>query len=149
MTPIKPGEVVPEDDIITVTDKDSGDTDRYQRELFGLWRMKNGKLSNDYIRGAIRIFTLARAAVVFIVALCGALWALNEKVILPQQQRMIEATIASQLASVVRRIEDGEKRFDAHLLAVAEQRSLYPTRVELKEDLAEIKAMIQMVGGRR
>ena len=62
---------------------------------------------------------------------------------------MISSSIAEQLAPIVKRLDANDAQFSDHLLYVANQSALYPTRAELREDMTEIKAMIQRLEDRR
>lgn len=150
MTPIGPDEKVDESEVMNVTDKVTGETTRMRRRKLGLWGFKNHAFANDFVQGAVRSITLVRAAIGLLIALGGMLWTIiwgcYKYVIAPQQERMISAAIAKQVGE---RLDKDEELFRAHLIDVAMQRSLYPTRIELRDDMTEIKAMIQRLEDKR
>lgn len=148
MTPISPGEQVDASEVINVTGLD-GVVRQFRRRKMGMWLFKNGKPSNDFVQGALKVATVGKAVILFLAALCGMMWTLNETVILPQQKRMIEGVVAEQLAPLAKRLDADEQLFRDHLLDVERQRSFFPTRTELKDDMTEIKAMIQRLEDRR
>lgn len=153
MTPIRPDEQVNENEVMNVTDKVTGETSRYRRRKLGLWSFTNHDFANDFVQGAVRKITLVRAGLGLLGVVAGMMWTViwgsYKYVIAPQQERVIAAAVAQQLAPVVARQEEQERIFQQHLVDVAIQRSLFPTRVELKEDMTEIKAMIQRLEDRR
>lgn len=67
----------------------------------------------------------------------------------PHQERMLAAAIAAQVAPIVQRLDKDEQLFRDHLVDVANQRALFPTKIELKEDMAEIKSALVRLEGRR
>lgn len=150
MTPIGPDEQVDESEVMNVTDKATGETTRMRRRKLGLWGFKNHAFSNDFVQGAVRNLTLVKAALGALSAFGVIVWAVFSSyytyVIAPQQERMISAAIAKQVGE---RLDKDEELFRAHLIDVAMQRSLYPTRIELRDDMTEIKAMIQHLEDRR
>lgn len=153
MTPIGPDEQVDENEVMHVTDKETGETLRYRRRRLGLWSFTNHAFTNDFVQGAVRKITLVRTALGLLGVVAGMLWTIiwgsYKYVIAPQQERMIAAAVAQQLAPVVAQQQEQEHIFQQHLVDVAIQRSLFPTRVELKEDMTEIKAMIQRLEDRK
>lgn len=153
MTPIGPDEQVDESEVMNVTDKETGETLRYRRLRLGLWNFKNHAFSNDFVQGAVRKITLVRAALGLLGVVAGMLWTIlwgsYKYVIAPQQERMIAAAIAEQLAPVVKRLSDDEKQFSEHLIDVERQRGLFPTKIELKDDMDEIKAALIRLESRR
>lgn len=153
MTPIEPGEEVDEQDVINVTDEATGETKRYRRRAFGLWGFKNHAFSNDFVQGAYKKATLVKAFCGALSAASGVLggvvWVLYTYVIAPQQKIILTSAIKEQVAPIVDRLDRDEQLFRDHLIDVASQRALYPTRVELREDIAEIKAMIQHLEDKR
>jgi len=153
MTPIGPDEQVDENEVMHVTDKETGETLRYRRRRLGLWDFKNHAFSNDFVQGAVRKITLIRAALGLLGVVAGMMWTVlwgsYKYVIAPQQERMIAAAIAEQLAPVVKRLNDDEKQFNDHLLDVEKQRGLFPAKIELKDDMDEIKAALIRLESRR
>ena len=79
----------------------------------------------------------------------GVIWALYTYVIAPQQKIILTSAIKEQVAPIVDRLDRDEQLFRDHLIDVASQRALYPTRAELREDIAETKAMIQHLEDKR
>lgn len=153
MTPIGPDEQVDESEVMNVTDKATGETTRMRRRKLGLWGFKNHAFSNDFVQGAVRNLTLVKAALGALSAFGVIVWAVLSSyytyVIAPQQERVILAAVAAQITPMAQQLADDEKLFHAHLLYVSEQRALFPTRIELKGELTEIKAMIQRLEDKR
>lgn len=153
MTPIGPEDQVDENEVITVTDKETGVTRRYRRRKMGLWGFKNHAFSNDFVQGAIKKMTLVQAACGAVCAVGGVVWAVvwgtYTYLIAPQQEKMLNRAISVQVAPIVKRLDDDEKLFNAHLIDVAMQRASYPTRDDLKTNIDEIKMMIRRLEDRR
>lgn len=148
MTPIGPEEDVAESEVMNVIGPD-GVTRRFHRRAWGTWLFKNGTPSNDFLQIAIRVFTVGKLMVGFVVALGGMFWGLNEYWILPQQAMMIEKTVAAQIAPIAKRLDVDEELFRQHLIDIANQRSIYPTKEELRDDLNEIKSALIRLEERR
>ena len=153
MTPIGPDEQVDENEVMHVTDKETGETLRYRRRRLGLWSFTNHAFTNDFVQGAVRKITLVRAALGLLGVIAGMLWTVTwgsyKYVIAPQQERMIAAAVAEALAPVVNRLDRDEQLFRDHLIDVERQRNLFPTKVEQKDDMDEIKAALIRLEGRR
>lgn len=153
MTPIGPDEQVDENEVMHVTDKETGETLRYRRRRLGLWSFTNHAFTNDFVQGAVRKITLVRAALGLLGVVAGMLWTIiwgsYKYVIAPQQERMIAAAVAEALAPVVNRLDRDEQLFRDHLIDVERQRNLFPTKVEQKDDMDEIKAALIRLEGRR
>lgn len=153
MTPIGPDEQVDDREVMNVTDKETGETLRYRRRRLGLWSFKNHAFANDFVQGAVRKITLVRAMLGLLGVLGGMLWTViwgtYTYVIAPKQESMISAAIAEQLAPVVKRLNDDERLFNDHLIEVERQRNLFPTKIELKDDIDEIKAALIRLESRR
>ena len=153
MTPIGPDEQVDENEVMHVTDKETGETLRYRRRRLGLWSFTNHAFTNDFVQGAVRKITLVRAALGLLGVVAGMLWTIiwgsYKYVIAPQQERMIAAAVAEALAPVVNRLDRDEQLFRDHLIDVERQRNLSPTKVEQKDDMDEIKAALIRLEGRR
>lgn len=148
MTPIGPHEDVPESEVMNVQKAD-GTKERYRRRRMGAWYYKNGKLSNDFLEIVMRYATAIKVGFGAITAIVLAFWGINEAVILPQQERMIERIVKETAEPLAVKQHDLEAALVAHILAAAEQRVLYPTKVELKEDLDEIKATLEIIRSRQ
>ena len=153
MTPIGPDEQVDENEVMHVTDKETGETMRYRRRRLGLWSFTNHAFTNDFVQGAVRKITLVRAALGLLGVVAGMLWTITwgsyKYVIAPQQERMIAAAVAEALAPVVNRLDRDEQLFRDHLIDVERQRNLFPTKLELNRDMDEIKAALIRLEGRR
>jgi len=153
MTPIGPDEQVDENEVMHVTDKETGETMRYSRRRLGLWSFKNHAFTNDFVQGAVRKITLVRAALGLLGVVAGMLWTIiwgsYKYVIAPQQERMIAAAVAEALAPAVNRLDRDEQLFRDHLIDVERQRNLFPTKLELNRDMDEIKAALIRLEGRR
>jgi len=152
MTPLGPEEEIDESEVINVTGED-GVVRRYRKRRMGLWNFRNHAFSNDFIQGAVKKITLVRATLGLLGVVAGMMWTVlwgsYKYVIAPQQERVIAAAVAQQLVPIVKEQEEQERIFQQHLVDVANQRALFPTRIELKEDLTEIKAMIQRLEDRK
>lgn len=148
MTPIGPNDQVDEKDVINVQQPD-GTTQRYHRRRMGGRIFKNGKPSNDFYEVAIRYFTVVKASAAALVALGALYWLINDRIIMPQQERMIERIVAEQATKFDSRFTANEQAFQSHLLDIANQRTLYPTKMELKQDIAEIKAALEEIKRRQ
>ena len=152
MTPFGPEEEIDESEVINVTGED-GVVRRYRKRRMGLWNFRNHAFSNDFIQGAVKKITLVRATLGLLGVVAGMMWTVlwgsYKYVIAPQQERVIAAAVAQQLVPIVKEQEEQERIFQQHLVDVANQRALFPTRIELKEDLTEIKAMIQRLEDRK
>lgn len=144
MTPIRDGEDVPESEVMNVRLED-GTKQRYRRRRMGAWHYKNGKLSNDFLEIVMRYATAIKIGFGAITTIVLAFWGINEAVILPQQERMIERVVREVAAPMTAKQRELEGALAAHILAVAEQKVLYPTKVELKDDLDEIKATLEII----
>lgn len=153
MTPIGPDEQVDENEVMHVTDKETGETLRYRRRRLGLWSFTNHAFTNDFVQGAVRKITLVRAALGLLGVVAGMLWTIiwgsYKYVIAPQQERMIAAAVAEALAPVVNRLDRDEQLFRDHLIDVERQRNLFPTKIELKDDMDELEAELIRLKGRR
>lgn len=152
MTPLGPEEEIDESEVINVTGED-GVVRRYRKRRMGLWNFRNHAFSNDFIQGAVKKITLVRATLGLLGVVAGMMWTViwgsYKYLIAPQQERVIAAAVAQQLVPIVKEQEEQERIFQQHLVDVANQRALFPTRIELKEDLTEIKAMIQRLEDRK
>lgn len=148
MTPIRDGEDVPESEVMNVHKAD-GTKERYRRRRMGAWHYKNGKLSNDFLEIVMRYATAIKVGFGAITAIVLAFWGINETVILPQQERMIERVVREVAAPMAAKQHELENALAAHILAVAEQKVLYPTKIELKDDLDEIKATLEVIRSRQ
>lgn len=148
MTPLSPDEPAGDREVINVTGVD-GETRRYQKRRMGMRGFRNGHFSNDFVEIVVKSWTIVKVVAGALATIVGAMWVLNERVILPQQQRMIERVVAEQLTPIIKRLGIDEKLFREHLLDIEKQRSQYPTRDDLREDLSEIKAMIRASQGGR
>lgn len=153
MTPIGPDEQVDENEVMHVTDKETGETLRYRRRRLGLWSFTNHAFTNDFVQGAVRKITLVRTALGLLGVVAGMLWTIiwgsYKYVVAPQQERMIAAAVAEALAPVVNRLDRDEQLFRDHLIDVERQRNLFPTKLELNRDMDEIKAALIRLEGRR
>ncbi len=148
MTPIEEGEEVDERDVINVIGPD-GKTQRFRRRKMGAFLFKNGKPSNDFYQVAIRYFTVVKAFAAALAAIGALFWLINDRIIMPQQERMIQSIIAEQAKLVNDRFEKNEGIFDAHLADIANQRLLYPTKLEMKDDMDDIKVMLAEIRSRQ
>ena len=148
MTPIGPDEQVPESEVINVHQPD-GTTQRYRKRRMGAWIFRNGKPSNDFLQVAVRYFTVIKVGVAALTAVAVAFWGINETIILPQQERMIERIVKATADPMAQRQKELEGALAAHILSIAERSALYPTKVELKEDLDEIKATLEIIRSRQ
>lgn len=148
MTPIRDGEDVPESEVMNVHKAD-GTKERYRRRRMGAWHYKNGKLSNDFLEIAMRYITFIKMGFAGISAIVLAFWGINETVILPQQERMIERIVKATAEPMSQKQRELEGALAAHILSIAERSALYPTKVELKEDLDEIKATLEIISSRQ
>ena len=153
MTPIGPDEQVDESEVMNVTDRATGEKTRMRRRKLGLWSFKNHAFANDFVQGAVRNITLVRAGLGLLGVVAGMLWTIiwgtYTYVIEPRQERMISSAIAEALAPISRRIDEDERLFREHLYDIERQRGLFPTKIELKEDMDEIKAALIRLEERR
>lgn len=147
MIPVGPDEIVDEKDSINVIGKD-GSSKQYRKRTWGAWLFKNTAPSNDFLEIAVKVFTVGKLMVGFIVALGGMFWGLNEYWVLPHQKTMIQAAVVESMKPINDRLDEDERLFRDHLIDIERQRGLFPTRTELRADLTEIKAMIQRLENR-
>lgn len=148
MAPPGAGDQSDERDVINVKHPD-GTVRRQHKRRMGAWLFKNHSPSNDFYEVAIRYFTVVKASAAALVALGALYWLINDRIIMPQQERMIERIVAEQAAKIDNRFVVNEQLFQAHLVDVANQRALYPTKLELRQDITEIKSMLEDIKRRQ
>lgn len=148
MNPVIDGEEVDERDVINVELPD-GTVRRYHRRKMGFDKMTNGHMKNNFIQGAIKYSTVVKGIFGALLAIGGVFWLVNDRIIMPQQERMMQTVISEQVKLVNDRFEKNEDAFRDHLADVASQRLLYPTRVEIKGDMDEIKVLLAEIRARQ
>lgn len=114
--------------------------------------MKNGRRSNDFLQINVRMVTLVATLIGSLGVIGGALMAGLKWVVVPEIRNVVEEMGAPTRAKLLEQealVARNHEIFRQHVIDAARMASDYPTRVELRDDLAEIKADLRAIRDRQ